>query len=90
MSNYIFTLDDGGFVPVIIESRRGSHNITLRPKTAPEFEIHISKPFFVPEAQALKFLESNWTPKQRKYVLSTFSKLPREMLSSKRASGCNR
>lgn len=73
MSNNIFTLDDGGFVPVIIESRRGSHNITLRPKTAPEFEIHISKPFFVPESQALKFLES-----KRKWVQNIFNRTPKK------------
>ena len=53
MSGYIFVLDDGGEIPIVIESRRGARNITLRPKTAGEFEIHMSKPYLVSDARAL-------------------------------------
>ena len=40
----IFVLSDGESVPVVIENRRGTRNVTLRPKTSPKKEIHISKP----------------------------------------------
>jgi len=58
MSEYVFTCANGDTVPVIIESRRGMRNITLRPKTCPQREIHISKPFLIPESRAIRFLES--------------------------------
>jgi len=58
MTEYAFTLSDGAEIPVVIESRRGLRNITLRPKTRPRREIHISKPFLVPASSALRFLET--------------------------------
>ena len=73
MSNYVFVLDDGGEIPVIIESRRGTRNITLRPKTTGEFEIHMSKPFVTPESHAIKFLES-----KRKWVNAIFARAPKK------------
>lgn len=73
MSGYIFVLDDGGEIPVVIESRRGARNITLRPKTAGEFEIHMSKPYLVSDARALQFLES-----KRKWVNGIFARAPKK------------
>lgn len=73
MSDYVFVLDDGGEIPIVIESRRGTRNITLRPKTAGEFEIHISKPFLVTDARALQFLES-----KRKWVNGIFARAPKK------------
>lgn len=61
MSKYIFTLSSGEEIPVIITTRRGLHNITLRPKTRPRREIHISKPWLAPESRALNFLEQKRT-----------------------------
>jgi len=57
MINHIFTTSGGEEIPVIIEVRRGLRNITIRPKTIPEREIHISKPWLVPTSQALQFLK---------------------------------
>ncbi len=71
MSNYVFIRSDGSEVPVVIESRRGARNIILRPKTCPECEIHISKPFLVAESRAIKFLES-----KRKWIEKIFAAAP--------------
>lgn len=71
MSTYIFLCDNGDKVPVVIESRRGAKNITLRPKTCPAKELHISKPFFVSESRAIKFLES-----KRKWIEKIFASAP--------------
>ena len=51
-----FILDGGEEIPVIITTRRGIKNITLRPKTAPRREIHISKPWLTPSVVAMRFL----------------------------------
>lgn len=56
MSEYEFVLSTGEKVPVIIETRRGMRNITLRPQTTPKREIHISKPWMTPSSAALDFL----------------------------------
>lgn len=58
MSEYVFTLSDGGEIPVFISTRRGVKNITLRPKVVPKREIHITKPWLVSERAAIKFLVS--------------------------------
>ncbi len=58
MSEYVFTSSTGEEIPVIIDTRRGIRNITLRPKTRPTREIHISKPWLTPTSSALRFLES--------------------------------
>lgn len=62
MSEYEFVLSSGECVPIIITTRRGVRNITLRPKTRPVREIHISKPWLTPTSAALRFLEQkrNW------------------------------
>ena len=58
MVEYVFTLSDGGEIPVFISTRRGAKNITLRPKVVPKREIHITKPWLVSERAAIKFLVS--------------------------------
>ena len=62
MSEYEFVLSSGEHIPVVIVTRRGLRNITLRPKTRPSREIHISKPWMTPTSTALRFLEQkrNW------------------------------
>ncbi len=57
MVGYEFVLSSGEKIPVVIATRRGLRNITLRPKTRPVREIHISKPWMTSNAVALRFLE---------------------------------
>ena len=54
---YVFTTSDNLQIPINVEKRRGMHNITLRPKIKPPYEIHLSMPFFTPVSAALSFLE---------------------------------
>lgn len=73
MSNYIFTFSNGVEIPVVIESRRGTRNIIIRPQITGEPAIHISKPVLVAESRAIKFLES-----KRKWVEYVFAKVPKK------------
>ncbi len=66
-----FVLTNGEKVPVVIETRRGVRNVTLRPKTTPNKEIHISKPWMTSTSFALKFLES-----KRKWIENIFNSAP--------------
>ena len=66
-----FVLANGEKIPIVIETRRGARNVTLRPKTAPEFQIHISKPWTTSNAFVLKFLES-----KRKWIENIFARAP--------------
>ena len=61
----------GESIPVVIETRRGLRNITLRPKTRPVREIHISKPRLSTTALALRFLEQ-----KRRWVERVFAAAP--------------
>lgn len=72
-SNEVFVLSNGESVPVVIETRRGARNVTLRPKITPCFEIHISKPFMTSNAFVMKFLES-----KRKWIEKIFANAPRK------------
>ncbi len=72
-SDYIFTLSSGEEIPVIITTRRGLRNITLRPKVKPKREIHISKPWLVSENVAINFLVS-----KQKWVECVFQKCPQK------------
>ncbi len=56
-SEYVFVLSNGVEIPVVINTRRGIRNITIRPKTRGRIEIHISKPWLTPTSSALRFLE---------------------------------
>jgi len=70
-SSYVFTATDGEQIQVVIATRRGLRNITLRPKTRPVREIHISKPWMVRDRTALDFLES-----KRRWVERIFARAP--------------
>ena len=74
MSDYVFVLSNGCEIPVIITTRRGLRNITLRPKTGSKREIHISKPWLVSNSAAIKFLES-----KQKWVECVFQKCPEKI-----------
>ena len=71
MTDFVFTLSSGAEIPVIITTRRGLRNITLRPRFNPKREIHISKPWLVSTSAAIRFLES----KQR-WIECVFQKCP--------------
>lgn len=71
MADYVFTLSDGTEIPVVISTRRGMRNITLRPKMQPKREIHISRPWLVSESAAIKFLVS-----KQKWIECVFARCP--------------
>ncbi|MCQ2580839.1 MAG: M48 family metallopeptidase [Alphaproteobacteria bacterium] len=73
MSEYVFESLSGQQIPVVIESRRGSRSITIRPRVVGNPEIHISKPWLVADSHALKFLES-----KRKWVEKILEKVPQK------------
>ena len=73
MTEFEFVLSNGEKIPVIIQTRRGMHNITLRPKTRPTREIHMSRPWLASNSSALKFLES-----KRKWVENIYAKCPKK------------
>ena len=74
MSEYVFTLSSGEEVPVVITTRRGVRNITLRPRVRPQREIHITKPWLVSDNAAIKFLVS-----KQKWVECIFNKCPQKI-----------
>ena len=71
VSTYVFTTSDGEEIPVHVAARRGIRNITLRPKVGATREIHISKPWLVRDAAALRFLEL-----KRRWVEGVFGRAP--------------
>lgn len=73
VSEYIFTTSDGEEIPVIISTRRGLRNITLRPVLRGTRQINISKPWLVRDAAALGFLES-----KRRWIERTFARAPQK------------
>ncbi len=73
MSDFDFVLSNGEHVPVIIQVRRGVRNITLRPKTCPSREIHMSRPWIVSNTAVLRFLES-----KRRWVEGIYAKSPQK------------
>lgn len=74
MSEYEFVLSSGEKIPIVITTRRGLRNITLRPKTRPVREIHISKPWLTPTAAALRFLEQ-----KRRWCERVFDNAPQKV-----------
>lgn len=72
-SEIFFVLSNGEQIPVIINNRRGAHNVTLRPKIEPHREIHISKPWMTSTNFVLKFVES-----KRKWIEQIFNAAPRK------------
>ena len=74
MADYVFVLSSGEEIPVIITTRRGLRNITLRPKSEPRREIHISKPWLTTTNAALNFLKS-----KQKWVECVYQKCPEKV-----------
>ena len=74
MTDFVFALSSGEEIPVIITTRRGVRNITLRPKIAPKREIHISKPWLVSNVAAIRFLKS-----KQQWVECVFDKCPQKI-----------
>lgn len=70
-AQYVFTLSSGEEIPVIITTRRGLRNITLRPRVAPRREVCVSKPWLVSERAAINFLLS-----KQKWLECVFQKSP--------------
>ncbi len=73
VSDYVFVLSSGENIPIVITTRRGLRNITLRPKTRPVREIHISKPWLSPTSSALRFVES-----KRRWIERIFANAPQK------------
>ena len=73
MDANIFTLSNGESVPVIIENRRGARNVTIRPKTSPKRELHISKPW----TTSTKFV-ANVIESKRKWIEHIFNAAPQK------------
>ncbi len=71
MSEYVFVSSSGENIPIVIDTRRGLRNITLRPKTRPIRAIHVSKPWLVPTSSALRFIES-----KRRWIERIFDAAP--------------
>ncbi|MBR2342241.1 MAG: M48 family metallopeptidase [Alphaproteobacteria bacterium] len=69
--DFVFVLASGEEIPVIIQTRRGLRNITLRPRVSPRREICMSKPWLVSNAAAIRFLES-----KSRWVNQIFEKSP--------------
>jgi len=71
LSDYVFVSSSGENIPIVIDTRRGLRNITLRPKTRPVREIHVSKPWLVPISSALRFIEA-----KRRWIERIFAAAP--------------
>lgn len=75
MSDCCFISDSGQKIPVVITTRRGTRNITLRPKVSPSLEISVSKPWLVSDQQVFNFIEQ-----KRKWLQNIFSKAPQKQI----------
>jgi len=73
MSENVFISSSGEHIPIVITTRRGARNITLRPKTAPTHEISVSKPWISSNASVLKFIES-----KRRWIENIFAHAPQK------------
>lgn len=71
MADYELILSSGEKIPVVINTRRGLRNITLRPKITPKHEIVITKPWLASTSAALRFLEQ-----KRSWCERIFAKAP--------------
>ena len=74
MTDSFVVLSSGERIPVIITTRRGVRNITLRPKVRPQREIHITKPWLVSESAAIRFLVA-----KQKWVECVLQKCPAQV-----------
>ena len=75
MTDFVFTSSSGAEIPVIITTRRGLRNITLRPRFKPVQEIRISKPWLVSNDAAIRFLES-----KKRWIECVFQKCPSKVV----------
>ncbi len=73
MAEYVFVSSSGEEIPIVITTRRGVRNITLRPKTAPRCEIHVSKPWISSDKSVIKFIES-----KRRWIENIFARAPKK------------
>ena len=73
MSEYVFVSSSGEQIPIVITTRRGARNITLRPKTTHPHEIHVSKPWISSVSSVLKFIES-----KRRWIENIFARAPQK------------
>lgn len=73
MSEYEFVLSSGERIPIIISTRRGLRNITLRPHVRGAREIRISKPWLTSNMTALRFLEQ-----KRRWCERIFNNAPQK------------
>jgi len=73
MTEYVFVSSSGENIPIIITTRRGARNITLRPKTAPTHEIHATKPWISSTSSVIKFIES-----KRRWIEMIFARAPQK------------
>jgi len=72
MSDNVLTLSSGEQIPIIITTRRGIRNVTMRPRTAPKREIHISKPWLTSDGTVLRFVEQ-----KKKWLESIYARAPK-------------
>ena len=77
MANHVFISSSGAEIPIIIVTRRGVRNITLRPKTAPNHEIHVTKPWISSEKSVIQFIES-----KRRWIEGIFARAPQKQTIS--------
>ena len=75
MSEYEFVLSSGERIPIVVSSRRGLRNITLRPKTQPKRELHVSKPWLTPMSVVMRFVEQ-----KRRWCERIFNNAPQKVI----------
>ena len=73
MSEYVFVSSSGENIPIIINTRRGARNITLRPRTTPVHEIHVTKPWISSNSSVIKFIES-----KRRWIENIYARAPQK------------
>ena len=73
MVEYVFRFLSGEEIPIIITTRRGVRNITLRPKTAPVHELHVTKPWISSDKSVIKFIES-----KRRWIENIYAHAPQK------------
>ena len=73
MANYNFITSSGKEIPVIINTKRGLRNITLRPKVDEPHRIEISRPWLSTDSAALRFVEQ-----KRRWLERIFANAPQK------------
>ena len=75
MTDYVFETSSGEEIPVVIETRRGLRNMTLRPKILPMREVRVSKPWLISTSSAVKFIEQ-----KRRWLEKIFDDAPEKII----------